>query len=128
MAKWTIFTGVILTIIGLLSSALADTSVAALTPALIGVPVIALGLLGRIHYDRRKSILLGALAVAAIGFATTVGYVRFGLYLVSVGPVHVENPERVVTHSLVALVCGAYLYGGARWLKSLARTPAASNL
>ena len=128
MAKWTIFVGAVLTIIGLLSATLADHSVTGLFPALLGIPVIALGALGRIHYDNRKRILMGALALAVIGFLITVSDVRFGLYLVSVGPVHVENHERVITHSFVALVCGAYLYGGIRWLLSLPRPQAASNL
>lgn len=128
MAKWTVLVGTILTIIGILSASLADTGMAGLFPAFIGIPIIALGTLGRINYDQRKSLILGALGIAALGFARTIGDVRFALYLVSVGPVHVDNPNQVVTHTVVALICGAFLYGGWRWWRSLSRAPNPSNL
>lgn len=117
-----------MTIAGLLSSTLLDTGAAGLIPAFIGVPIVALGSLGRINYEQRKPLLISALVLAAIGFALTVGDVRYGLYLVSVGPVHVANADLVVTNSLVAIVAGAYLYGGIRWLLALQRTLPNSNL
>ncbi len=128
MAKWTVLVGTILTIVGILSASLADTGIAGLFPAFIGIPIVALGALGRINYDQRKPLLIGAIAIAALGFVRTVGDIRLGLYLISVGPVHVDHPDQVVTHSIIAIVCGAYLYGGWRWLRTPPRPQPASNL
>ncbi len=51
----------------------------------------------------------------------TAGDVRYLLYLISVGPVQVDTPVRVVVHSILALAALLYLY--LAWRRSKSTQP-----
>ena len=111
MSKLTIVLGVILCLLGVVAYlATGAASVTALIPTFFGAPILALGVAGSVNEDFRKHAMHAAAALVLLGFLGTVGAVRFAIYMISVGPVHVENPPAVIVRTIMALLCGAYLY------------------
>ncbi len=111
MARNTTLLGAALIVLGIAAYILtAAESITALIPMFFGLPLVALGQLGQKQEDKRKHYMHAAAGIALLGFLGTVGAIRFALYLVSVGPVHVDNPPAVIARSIMAVLCGIYLY------------------
>lgn len=111
MSKLTVLLGGLLIALGILSyAATSGVSVTALIPAFFGLPLAVLGFMALKKEDLRRHFMHAAAALALLGFAGSVGAVRFALYMVSVGPAHIENPAAVIARTLMALLCGGYLY------------------
>ncbi len=111
MARNTTLLGAALIVLGIVAYIItAAASITALIPMFFGLPLVALGRLAERQESRRKHYMHAAAALALLGFLGTVGAVRFALYLVSVGPVHVNNPPAVITRTIMAALCGVYLY------------------
>jgi uncharacterized membrane protein YjjP (DUF1212 family) len=85
-------------------------SVTALIPAFFGLPILLMGLGSVLRPGLRKHLMHAAAVVALLAFFGTVGSLRFALYMISVGPTHVDNPNATIVQSLMALLSGAYLY------------------
>ena len=115
MSKMTIALGGTLIVLGIAAYfATGGASVTALIPAFFGAPILVLGVVGLLNEGIRKHAMHGAVALAFLGFLGTVGAVRFALYMVSVGPQHIDNPPAVIVRTLMAILCGVYLYFGIR--------------
>lgn len=111
MSKLTIVLGASLVVLGIVAYlSTGGVSVTALIPAFFGGPILALGVAGHVNEDMRKHFMHAAVALALLGFLGTVGAVRFALYMISVGPQHVDNPPAVIARTIMALLCGGYLY------------------
>ena len=125
MSKLTVAFGLILLVLGIAAYVITGAaSVTALIPAFFGLPILALGVLGQVKEEYRKHAMHGAVGLALLGFLGTIGAVRFGIYMISVGPQHVDNAAAVVVRSIMALLCGAYLYYGIRSFIEARKAPA----
>lgn len=115
MPKITIITGGLLIVLGIGAYVLTHSvSVTALIPAFFGIVLLALGGAGLTLEAWRKHAMHAAVGVALLGVVLTIGSLRFALYMASVGPIHVDNPGAVITRSIMAVCCGAYVYCGIR--------------
>lgn len=111
MSKMTMALGGALILLGILGFSLANgTAITALIPAFFGLPLLALGGVALVNETMRRHVMHGAAALALLGFLGTVPAWRFGLYMLSVGTRHVERPMAVIMQSIMALLCGVYLY------------------
>lgn len=111
MARNTTLLGAALIVLGIAAYVItAAESITALIPMFFGLPLLALGRLAETQEAKRKHYMHAAAGIALLGFIGTVGAVRFALYLVSVGPVHVDNPPAVIARTIMAALCGVYLY------------------
>ena len=111
MPKWTLLLGGLLIVLGLASYiGTGGASVTALIPAFFGLPFCLLGGLALGNEGLRKHLMHAAAALALLGFLGSVSAVRFALYMISVGPVHIDNPPAVIARTIMALLCGGYLY------------------
>lgn len=81
-------------------------SITALIPSFLGLPLLAVGLLGR-QWELRASAVYAATAFALIGFLATVS----GLWelLLLIGGAEVARPGAVVEQAITALLCLAFL-------------------
>lgn len=111
MPKITLLYGTALMVLGIAGYLLTGReSETALIPAVFGVPLIACAVLSWSESPLRKHLMHASVLIAMLGFAGTIGAVRFALYMVSVGPVHVDNPAAVLSRTVMAVLSGAYLY------------------
>jgi hypothetical protein len=111
MPKITLLYGTSLMVLGIAGYLLTGReSGTALIPAVFGVPLIACAVLSWSESPMRKHLMHASAVIALLGFAGTIGAVRFALYMVSVGPVHVDNPAAVLSRTVMAVLSGAYLY------------------
>ena len=111
MPQKTIITGSLLIVLGILAYVVTNAaSVTALIPSFFGLPLLVSGIIALKNEQLRRHAMHAAVFVALLGFLGTVGAIRFALYLISVGPTHVDNPPAVITRSIMAIICGAYLY------------------
>jgi hypothetical protein len=97
------------------------SSITALIPAFIGLPVIVLGLLAGREQWRRHAIH-AALVLALLGLLGTLMNVAQLPALLTGG--NVERPGAVVSSTLTALCCAIYLGLGVRSFRSARRQPA----
>ncbi|MFP4149555.1 MAG: hypothetical protein ACLFUG_09285 [Nitriliruptoraceae bacterium] len=105
-------TGVVLVLLGIGGyAATSAASVTALLPALLGLPILALGLWAG-NEDRRRTAIHAALGLALLGLLGTLMNVVELPAVLSGGDV--ERPTAVVVSSLTALVCAIYLGFGIR--------------
>lgn len=81
-------------------------SITALIPSFLGLPLLAVGLLGR-QWELRTYAVYAATAFALIGFLATAA----GLWelLLMLGGAEVARPGAVVEQALTALLCFAFL-------------------
>lgn len=115
MSKLTIVFGGALIVLGVAGYlATGAEAVTALIPAFFGIPLLALGGLALGNDQLRRHAMHGAAALALLGFLGTASALRFGLYMLSVGPRHVERPTAVALQCVMAIMCGAYLYFSVR--------------
>jgi len=129
MPKHSIIFGGAMILLGLLAYFLTGrASVTALIPAFFGLPILLLGLGSVLRPALRKHLMHAAAAIALLAFFGTVGSLRFALYMISVGPAHVDNPNAVIVQSLMALLSGAYLYFSIRSFIEARRNRAESTL
>jgi hypothetical protein len=111
MPKITVGLGVILFLLGIVGYILVDgASKTALIPSFFGVVFIILGGLAVANLNLRKHLMHGAAGLALLGLLGTIKALPQGIYLISVGPVHVDNPIAVAAQSIMALLCGGFLY------------------
>ncbi|MFP4310903.1 MAG: hypothetical protein ACLFS9_02830 [Nitriliruptoraceae bacterium] len=105
-------TGVVLVLLGIGGyAATSAASVTALLPAVLGLPILVLGLWAG-NEDRRRTAIHAALVLALLGLLGTLMNVVELPAVLSGGDV--ERPTAVVVSSLTALVCAIYLGIGIR--------------
>jgi hypothetical protein len=115
MSKLTMGFGAALIILGVAGYlATGGVAVTALIPAFFGMPILALGGAALVNEDFRKHAMHATSALALLGFLGTAPALRFGLYMLSVGPRHVERPTAVALQCVMAILCGVYLYFSVR--------------
>ncbi len=125
MPKYTIGLGVALVLTGAGGYFLTGAGPATLLMgAFFGVFILVCGVMASMHEQVQKRPLYAATALAAIALLATVGQMRFLLYMMSVGPEHVPQPGAVVTRSIMAILCGLYVYASMRFLAKLPPKPA----
>ena len=105
-------TGALLIVIGVAGYALTGAeSVTALLPAILGLPILGLGLWGG-QESRRRTAVHAALVLALLGFLGTLVNV-IELPAVLTGG-EVERPTAVVVSSITSLICLLYVALGVR--------------
>ncbi len=111
MPKLTIWLGIALILTGLAGYiATGAASITALIPSFLGAIILACGIVSVINDKLRKHVMHASAALAMLAFLGTVGSIRFALYMISVGPEHVDRPGAVIAQSVTAVLCGIYLY------------------
>lgn len=104
--------GVALVLLGAIGYvATGRVSVTALIPALLGVPLIALGLLGR-RPSWRKTLMHVAVLLTLIGLAGSASGVIGVMHLIS--GAEVARPAAAVAQAIMALLCLMHLTLGVR--------------
>ncbi len=115
MAKLTMIYGGLLILLGVVSYQLTGgASKTALIPSFFGVPIAALGVLAHLNDANRKHLMHAAMGLSLLGLLGTIRALPFGLYLISVGPTHVDNAGAVAAQSIMAVLSAGYLYLGIR--------------
>jgi len=111
MPKVTLGLGAVLFIVGIAGYIMTGgVHKTALIPSVFGMLLVVLGTVAAANPDMRKHAMHGAAGLALLGLLGTVKALPQGIYLISVGPVHVENPAAVAAQSIMALLCGGFLY------------------
>jgi len=107
VAKFTMFVGVVLILLGLVSwFATAHVSVTALIPAFFGLPLVVLGWLS-LRDNLRKAAMHVAVLLGLLGFVGSVRGVAGVLTLAQGGTV--ERPAAAVAQTIMAVLCLAFL-------------------
>jgi hypothetical protein len=88
-------------------------SATALLPAVLGIPILVLGLLAG-RAGRERGLIVAAVVLAALGALGTAMNVA-DLPALLAGD-DVERPAAVVTSAITAVLCLAYVIAGIRWL------------
>lgn len=115
MPRFTIGLGAALILTGAMGYIMTDAAPASLLIwPLFGAFILVCGVMAATNDDLQTRLLYTATAITAVAFLATVGDVRFVLYMFSVGPEHVSQPGAVIARSIIAILCGAYLYACAR--------------
>lgn len=114
--------GVVLVAVGLIAYLVTDReSVTALLPALLGLPILILGLVAG-NTERRRGALVAALVLAALGvLGTAMNVVELPALLAGDD---VERPAAVVTSAITAVLCLVYVIVGIRGLSASRSTTA----
>jgi len=95
----------------------------ALIPSFFGVPLAALGLLGR-NERARKHAMHGAAILALLGLLGTArGAVSFGKL---VGGMEIERPTAAISQTIMAVLCVIFLVVCVRSFVQARRKPAAA--
>jgi len=110
MTKTTIYTGIILIILGIVAYFASHAqSITALIPAFFGVPIFILGLIAR-KESIRKHVIHGALVVALVGLVGSVnGIPQFVSMLLGND---VLRPAAVIVKAIMALILIVYIIMG----------------
>jgi len=120
MVLLTRLTGAVLIVIGVVGYAItAGASFTALLPAVLGLPILGLGVWAGDQARRRTAIHV-ALGFALLGFLGTLMNVVQLPAVLSGG--EVARPTAVVVSSITALVCAIYLALGVRSFLSARRS------
>ena len=121
MTGITIFTGIILTILG--AGAYLGTgsqSITALIPSFFGIVILLLGTIAR-KESIRKHIMHAAVGVALLGFIGSVSGIPKVFSLV--GGTELARPAAAITQAIMALICLVYLILAIRSFISARRNP-----
>lgn len=122
MSRYTILLGAALVVLGLIAYFVTGrVHVTALIPSFFGLIFLALGGVGQANEAARKHVMHAAAALALLGLFGTVGALRFAVYMISVGPNHVDNPPAIMARSIMAIGCAVYLYAAIRSFREARR-------
>ena len=103
MARWALFFGLILLIMGIFAYAGGDHSTTALMPAYFGIILGVLGATARTEKEKTRMIAMHiAAAVGVIGFLMTVSGIRD--YLQMQKGVYMAHPKLVQEHAETSLL------------------------
>lgn len=107
MPRLTMLCGVVLIVLGVGGYLFTGAaSLTALIPAVFGLLLALLGLLGR-REGLRRHVMHAAAVLALLGGAGTVG--GLGRTITLIGGGSVERPEASVVQAVMALLCAVYL-------------------
>lgn len=107
MAKFSIATGIILIILGLISYfGISSESITALIPAFLGIPVLILGILA-LNEKYLKHSIHAVTVLLLLGFAGTVsGLIKF--FRMISGEVF-QRPSAIIVQAIMAVLCLIFL-------------------
>ncbi len=103
MAKFSIFLGIILITLGLVSYfGISSESITALIPTFLGIPILILGFLA-LNEKYLKHAMHGAAVLVLLGFGGTVGgLIKFFRML---GGEVFERPSAITVQAIMAMLC-----------------------